>query len=135
MKLSTSSIAPALRAAFHRTADATQMIRKIDRKNSTETFSTDHGSMWRTMRRTLRARTFGPARRPWAPRDRGRRAAAGARAARLGVTRRLRGALAASAGSTPGPEPWPCRRSRWARAAPGWSRDIEASVGQALPGD
>ena len=31
----------------------------IDRKNSTETFRTDHGSTWRTMRRTLRARTLG----------------------------------------------------------------------------
>ena len=35
------------------------MIRNNDKKNSTEIFSTDHGSMWRTIRRTLRARTFG----------------------------------------------------------------------------
>ena len=51
-------MAPALRAAFQSTAEATQMIRKIDRKNSTEILSTDQGSTWRTMRWTLRARTF-----------------------------------------------------------------------------
>jgi hypothetical protein len=44
MKLSTSSIAPALRAVFQRSADATQMIRKIDRKNRRD-LRTDQGSM------------------------------------------------------------------------------------------
>jgi hypothetical protein len=58
MKLSMSSTVPVLRAPAHRTAEATQMIPKSTAKNSTEILSTDHGSMWRTMRRTLRARTL-----------------------------------------------------------------------------
>ena len=149
MKLSTSSMAPALRAAFHSTADATQMIRKIDRKNSTEILSTDHGSMWRTMRRTLRARTFWRFGAFGGRRGPGRRGTGGGRAtlrARLG--RRLGGSVrpgvgvgsgvgvagsGASTGSTPAGNVAVLPVSRGpGLGAPGSSGGIGASVGQPL---
>jgi len=58
---STSEMVPAVSAAFHRRTPATMATTHMQKLKSKATLSTDHGSICRTRRRTLRARR----RRSW----------------------------------------------------------------------